>query len=218
MNKKEVIQRLNSLSNPKNLAGMARFGINIKNTLGIPIPELRKLAKEIGKDNDLACQIYDSGIHEARILACYIGQPELVNKKQIENWVKQLDSWDDCDQCCSAFFDKTKGAHKLAMQWAKRKEEFVKRAGFSLMAVLAVHDKKAKDQDFLKFFPYIKKESKDERNFVKKAVNWALRQIGKRNSSLRKEAVKLAKEILEIDSSAAKWIARNALAELEQKN
>jgi len=214
MDYNEIINKLKSLGNPKNLAGMARFGINTKNTLGISIPELRKLAKQIGKNHELALKLFNSGIHEARILACFTGKPELATEQQIEKWVKKLDSWDDCDQCCSAFFDKTKNSHKQAIKWAKRKEEFVKRAGFAMMATLAVHDKKAIDKDFIKFFPYIKKESIDQRNFVKKAVNWALRQIGKRNKNLNKKAIKLAKEILKIDSKSAKWIANNAIKEL----
>jgi 3-methyladenine DNA glycosylase AlkD len=213
----ELIKKLKSLSNPKNLAGMARFGINTKNTLGIPIPKLRKLAKQIGKNHELALKLYDSGIHEARILACFIADPKLATEKQLEKWVKKLDSWDDCDQCCSAFFDKTKFAYKKAIEWTKRKEEFVKRAGFAVMATLAVHDKKAGDSDFIKFFPRIEKESIDERNFVRKAVNWALRQIGKRNKNLNKEAIGLANKILKKNSKCAKWIANDAIRELTAK-
>lgn len=214
MNYNEIIKKLKFLANPKNIKGMARFGISSKNTLGVPIPELRKIAKEIGKNHKMAGELWNSGIHEARILAGFIDEQFLITEKQMEEWVKDFDSWDVCDQVCSSLFDKTKFAYKKVREWSKRKEEFVKRAAFALIACLAVHDKKAKDEDFLKFFPIIKKESVDERNFVRKAVNWALRQIGKRNLNLNKKAIELAEEIRKIDSKSAKWIANNALTEL----
>ena len=193
---------------------MARFGINPKNTYGVSIPELRKIAKKVGKNHELPEELWASEIHEARILAGMIDYPEMVSEEQMEKWVRDFDSWDVCDQCCSNLFDKTKFAHKKAIGWSKRDEEFAKRAGFVLMAALAVHDRKANDKDFLKFLPIIKRESKDERNFVKKAVNWALRQIGKRNGNLNKAAINAAKEIQKIDSKSAKWIAYDALKEL----
>jgi len=214
MHYNEILRKLESLSDPKAVEGMARFGINPKNTYGVSIPNLRTMAKEIGRSHLLAQQLWLSGIHEARILACMIDSPEMVTEKQMASWVRDIDSWDVCDQCCSNLFDKTKFAHRKAVEWSKRDEEFVKRAGFVLMAALSVHDKKAKDEEFLKFLPIIKRESKDERNFVKKAVNWALRQIGKRNIKLNKEAIKTAEEIQKIDSKSAKWIASDALREL----
>jgi 3-methyladenine DNA glycosylase AlkD len=211
----EILRQLKWLSNPDAVAGMARFGINPKNTYGVSIPNLRKLAKEIGKDHLLAQQLWtSSSIHEARILASMIDVPEEVTEKQMEKWVKNFDSWDVCDQCCSNLFDKTKFAHKKALEWSKRREEFVKRAGFVLMATLSVHDKEADNHKFLRFLPIIKREAIDERNFVKKAVNWALRQIGKRNSALNKIAIQTAKQIQKIDSKSAKWIASDALREL----
>ena len=214
MESKEILRQLKSLSNPKAIAGMARFGIHPKNTYGVSIPVLRKMAKQIGKNHRLAEKLWHSGIHEARILAGMIDLPEMVTQEQMEGWVRDFDSWDVCDQCCSNLFDKTKFAHQKAVEWSRRKEEFVKRAGFVLMATLAVHDKEANNQKFLKFVPIIRREATDERNFVKKAVNWALRQIGKRNRSLNKEAIKIAKEIQKIDSRSAKWIASDALREL----
>ncbi|MFA5386378.1 MAG: DNA alkylation repair protein [Candidatus Paceibacterota bacterium] len=217
MNYEEIIKKLKSWANRKNIEGMVRFGISSKNTLGVPIPKLRSLAKKIGKNHELAQKLWNSKIHEARILAGFIDISELVAENQLEKWVKDFDSWDVCDQVCSNLFDKTKFAYKKATEWSKRKEEFVKRAGFTLMACLAVHNKKAKDKDFERFFPMIKKESIDERNFVKKAVNWALRQIGKRNSVLNKKTIKLAKEIQKIDSKSAKWIAGDAIRELSNK-
>lgn len=210
----DIIQKLKTLSDPEAVKGMARFGINPENTYGVSIPDLRKIAREAGKDHALAQQLWSSVIHEARILAGMIDVPEMVTDMQMESWVKDFDSWDVCDQCCSNLFDKTKFAYQKATEWSERKEEFVKRAGFVLMATLAVHDKKAADKEFLKFLPIIKDESIDDRNFVKKAVNWALRQIGKRNLNLNKMAIKTAGEIQQIDSKSAMWIAADAIREL----
>ncbi|MFZ5845521.1 MAG: DNA alkylation repair protein [Patescibacteria group bacterium] len=195
---------------------MARFGINPKNTLGIPIPVLRKLAKEIGKNHKLAQELWQSGLHEARILAGMIDDPSLVTRGQMDNWVKDFDSWDVCDQVCSNLFDKTSFAWQVVEKWPRDNREFVRRAGFTMMAVLAVHDKEASDKQFIAFFPLIKKYASDERNFVKKAVNWALRQIGKRNTHLRKEAVKVARELQTFDSKSSRWVANDALRELSQ--
>lgn len=217
MNLQDILKILKSRANPKNVAGMAKFGINPKNTLGVNVPVLRKLAKEIGKNHSLALELWDSGIHEARILAGFIGEIDKTNEKQMENWVKDFDSWDVCDQVCGNLFDKTPFAYEKAAEWINDKKEFVKRAGFVLMACLAVHDKKAGDDKFIKFFPMIIKGSTDERNFVKKAVNWALRQIGKRNSRLNKEAIETAKKIQSIPSKSAKWITADALKEFKLK-
>ena len=213
----DILKKLKSLSNPKAVAGMARFGINPDNTYGVSIPNLRRMAKEIGKDHTLAQQLWSSGIHEAKILAGMIDVPEIVTEKQMEQWVKGFDSWDVCDQVCMNLFEDTPFASKKAVAWSKRKEEFVKRAGFVLMARLAVSDKKAADEKFLRFLTIIKREATDNRNFIKKAVNWALRQIGKRNRRLNKKAIETAKEIQKINSKSAKWIASDALRELTSK-
>ncbi len=212
----KIINKLKKLGSKKNREGMARFGIETRYAFGINVTTLRKLAKEIGKDHKLAQELWRTKFHEARILACLIDEPDKVTKKQMDVWVKGFNSWDLCDQCCSNLFDKTPFAWKKAIEWVKSNKEFVKRAGFTTMAVLAVHDKEAPDSKFIKFFPIIKKYSTDERNFVKKAVNWALRQIGKRNFDLRKKAIKTAEEILKEypDSKSAKWIANDALREL----
>lgn len=216
MDQKEVIVLLKKHANPNNVAGMARFGINPKNTLGIGIPYLRELAKKIGKNHQLAQQLWKTKIHEARLLAGFIDDHKLVTVKQMESWVKDFDSWDICDQVCSTLFDKTPYAYPKAKQWAKRKEEFVRRAGFVMMACLAVHDKKAPDKKLQQFFPLIEKYSTDERNFVKKAVNWALRQIGKRrNSKLRKPALALSAKLSKADSPSARWIGKDAFRELK---
>ncbi len=214
MHYEEILKQFKSLSNPEAVAGMARFGINPSNTYGVSIPNLRKIAREAGKNHLLAQQLWSSGIHEARILASMIDIPENVTEEQMENWVDDFDSWDVCDQCCSNLFDKTEFAYQKAVKWSKKDEEFVKRAGFVLMAVLAVHDKKAKDEEFLKFLSIIKRESTDGRNFVKKAVNWALRQIGKRNLKLNQKAIEISKEIKRMDSKSSKWIASDAIREL----
>jgi len=218
MQYEEIMNKLKSLANPEAVEGMARFGISAKNIYGVSIPNLRKMAKEIGINHDLGQKLWDSKIHEARILVSLISNPEMVTEEQMENWAKDFDSWDVCDQCCGNLFDKTIHAHKKAVEWTARKGEFVKRAGFVLMATLAVHDKKAADEDFLKFFPLMIREATDDRNFVKKAVNWALRQIGKRNLSLNKKAIKTAKKIKTIKSKAARWIATDAIRELESES
>ena len=223
MTYEQIVADLRAQKNPKNIEGMARFGINPKNTLGISIPYLRALAKQIKKDlpkvverHELARKLWESEIHEGRILAAFIDDPELITNKQMDSWVAAFDSWDVCDQVCSNLFDKTNTAFEKAGQWAKSDREFVRRAGFALMAALAVHDKKASDADFTQFFPLIKKYSIDERNFVRKAVNWALRQIGKRNQNLHRLAIETAKEIGQLDSKSARWIAKDALRELQQ--
>jgi 3-methyladenine DNA glycosylase AlkD len=210
----EIIKKLEREANPVNVAGMARFGINPDKTLGISIPFLRKLAKEIGKNHDLAKELWLSGIHEARILAGLIDDPNRVTEKQMARWVEDFDSWDVCDLVCSNLFDKTEFAHKKAFEWTTRDEEFVKRAGLVMMATLSVHDKKASDEEFEKFLPIIVREAKDERNYVRKAVNWALRQIGKRNRALNRKAIQTAEKIRRIDSKSARWIAADALREL----
>lgn len=214
MQYEEILKDLKFLSNPENVAGMARFGISTEKTYGVPVPELRKIAKQVVRNHLLAQQLWNSGIHEARILASMIDVHQQVTEEQMDRWVRDFDSWDVCDQCCSNLFDKTRFAHQKAVDWSSRSEEFVKRAGFVLMAALSVHDKKADDNQFAKFLPIIKREATDDRNFVKKAVNWALRQIGKRNLDLNKAAIKTAKEIQRVDSKAAKWIASDALREL----
>jgi len=214
----QIVDRLKSMSNPEAVAGMARFGINPNNTYGVSIPALRKIAKEISRDHALAQQLWATGIHEARILASFIDVPDLVSEEQMERWAMDFDSWDVCDQCCASLFDKVPLAYQKAIQWSERSEEFVKRAGFALMAALAWHDKLASDEQFAEFFPVIVRASTDERNFVKKAVNWALRQIGKRNMNLNRMAIEVSREIQRIDSRAARWIASDALRELTSES
>ena len=230
MNYQEIIDKLKTYKNPKNVEGMARFGINPKNTLGVSIYILRPLAKEIQKNSSyakapedlhqLAIQLWDSKIHEARILAGFIDIPAMITDAQMDEWVADFDSWDVCDQVISNLFDKSPFAYKKAYEWSKRIPEFEKRAGFVMMAALAVHDKKAPDGKLMKFFPVIIRESTDERNFVKKAVNWALRQIGKRNTNLREKSIKVAEDIIKNypNSRSAQWIGKDAIRELSKKS
>jgi 3-methyladenine DNA glycosylase AlkD len=210
----EILERLKSLSNPEAVQGMARYGINPESALGISIPDLRKLAKQIGKNHRLALELWNSGIHEARILACYVAIPKAVTESQMEEWAGDFNSWDLCDQCCGNLFDRTEFAYRKAVEWSSREEEFVKRAAFALMAWLAVHDKKASDAPFLQFLPLIEREAADSRNYVKKALNWALRQIGKRNLNLNAAAIRTAEKILTLENKSAQWVARDALREL----
>ncbi len=220
MTYEEVMNGLRKLSNvnPKDIAGMARFGINTENVLCISMPDLRNFAKKVGRNHEAALQVWDSGIHEAKILAALIDEPKKVTEGQMEKWVSGFDSWDVCDQVIMNLFDKTEFAYKKAEEWAKRDEEFERRAGFAMMASLAVHDKKASNEPFFKFLQIIKEGSTDERNFVRKAVNWALRQIGKsRNTELYNKALKTAYEILKIEDKTAIWIAKDAIRELESE-
>jgi 3-methyladenine DNA glycosylase AlkD len=217
MTLEQVIALLHQHANPQAVQGMARVGISSTQTLGVSIPVLGRIAKDIGRDHPLALELWRSGIHEARILASMIADPRLVSTEQMEEWVNDFDSWDVCDQVCGNLFDKTLFAYHKAMEWPHREQEFVRRAGFVLMAELAVHDKRAADEAFLPFFPLIKQYAVDERNFVKKAVNWALRQIGKRHSHLWAVAVDWAQAIRQLDSRAARWIANDALRELQKK-
>ncbi len=210
----DILARLKTLADPKAVEGMARYGINPQNTYGVSIPNLRKIARETGINHTLAQELWASGIHEARILASMIDDPSMATEEQLESWVKDFDSWDVCDQCCMNLFEKTGFAYRKAVEWSESDKEFVKRAGFVLMARLAVSDKNADDEIFETFFPIIKREASDNRNYVKKAVNWALRQIGKRNINLNKKAILIAGEIQKMDSRSAKWIASDAIREL----
>ncbi len=167
-----IIAGMRAKADPKAVEAMARYGISSKNTLGLSIPWLRQKARKIGRDHGLALELWESGIHEARILAALVDDPSKVTEAQMERWVEEFDSWDVCDGCCGYLFDRTRFAYIKALEWSKRDEVFVKRAGYALMAELAVHDKAAADAEFLRFFPAIERGSTDSRNFVKKAVNW----------------------------------------------
>lgn len=209
-----VLAELRSMANPENVAGMARFGINPEGTLGISIYDLRKMAKRMGKNHDLALALYASSIHEAKLLACFVADPHRVTPDLMDQWALGFDSWDVTDQVCTSLFDQTEHAWAKAEEWSTRPEEFIKRGAFALMAGLAWHHKSAPDERFEPFFAIILRESWDERNFVKKAINWALRNIGKRNSALHQRAIQTADEIMQTGTKAGRWIARDALREL----
>jgi 3-methyladenine DNA glycosylase AlkD len=214
-----ILTTLYSKGNPKNVEGMARFGIKSKDKiLGVSTPFLRSLKKSIGKNHDLALDLWQTEILEARILAAFISDPKLMKKTIINRWVRDFDNWAICDGVCMHCFRDTPYAHEMIRPWTKRKEEFIRRAGFTMIATLAVSDKESDNAVFLAYLPLIKEYTTDERNYVKKAVNWALRQVGKRNMKLNAAAIKMAKEIQKLDSSSAKWIAADALRELQSSN
>jgi len=202
------------MASEPNRSGMARFGINVENALGIKVTDLRKLARRVENSHDLALTLWETGIHEARLLATMIDLPSAVTEKKMESWAADFDSWDMVDQACNNLFRKTPFAHIKATQWAVRDEEFVKRAGFALMAVLAVHDGDCGESVFKTYLGLVQRASTDERNFVKKAVNWALRQIGKRNQALWEVAMDTISTIAALDSKSSRWIAANAKREL----
>lgn len=210
----EVLKYLKKNGSRKNIEGMKRFGIAAPKAFGGNAPAIRKCAKEIGTDHILAQKLWDTGYHEARIIAALIADPEKTTKKLMERWVSQCDNWAVCDACCGELFDYTPYAIAKAREWSSRKKEFVKRAGFVLMAELAVHNTELNDAVFISFFPLMIRESHDERNFVKKAVNWALRQIGKRNETLHPKALRIAKKLSESPDPTARWIGRDAIKDL----
>ena len=211
----EVLKRLKAKAKHDQLEGMAHFGIVTEQRLGVSVPDMRKIARELGKDHKLALDLWKTGIPEARMVAAMIDEHEKLTGDQMEDWVRDINSWDVCDQVCMNLFEKTPLAWKKILEWSEREEEFVKRTAFSLIACLAWHDKVAEDERFIRLFPVIKRGAADERNFVRKAVNWALRNIGKRNRRLNRAAIKAAREIQRIDSKAARWIASDAIRELE---
>lgn len=210
----QIIDHLKSKGNPNSVAGMARYGIATGYAFGVSLPELRTLAKRTRRNHDLADALWESGIHEARLLAGMIDEPARVTENQMDEWASDFDSWDIVDQTCGNLFDKTPFAIKKAYEWTRRPEEYVKRAGFVMMAELAVHNKEERDKTFIDFLPVITREASDDRNFVKKAVNWSLRQIGKRNLKLNRSAIETGKEIQKLGTKPARWIASDALREL----
>jgi 3-methyladenine DNA glycosylase AlkD len=214
----DVLKRLKAKANPDQVEGMALYGMTAERRLGIKVPDMRQIAKEVGKDHGLALDLWKTEIPEAQIVAALVGEPEKLTEAQMEDWVKDLNSWDVCDQLCMNLFDKSPLALKKIHDWSTREEEFVKRAAYALIACLAWHDKEAGDEVFLDLLPVIKRGATDERNFVKKAVNWALRHIGKRNPSLNKAAIGAAEEIKQMNSKAARWIASDAIRELTSEN
>jgi 3-methyladenine DNA glycosylase AlkD len=204
-----------SLESVRGIAMMKHFGITGVKGFGVSAPKLHRLAREIGHDHALAEELWQTGIHDAHHLAALVDEPGRVTEQQMERWARDFHSWDVVDTCCRYLFLYTPFAWKKAFEWSRREEEFVKRAAFSQMAYLAQHDRQAADARFIRFLPAIRREAVDERNFVRKAVNWALRQIGKRNLALNRRAIAAGKQISALDSRAARWIATDALRELQ---
>ena len=217
MNLGQVIKKLELLENSEKVEiKKKKFGINANNSLGIYHKDLKVIAKEIGQDNKLALELYDTGIYEARILCSKIYNPECITEKQMDKWVADFENWEICDSFCMGFFAKSEYALSKANEWSGTDGEFVKRAGFVIMAAYGFADKVSGNGVFEKFFQPIEREAGDDRLYVKKAVNWALRNIGKRNTDLKMSAIEVANRILMIDSKSAKWVAKNALSELKK--
>ncbi len=213
----EIVEHLRTLGSPADAAGARRFGIDPRvELLGIRAPVLRALARRFRRNHPLALALWETRVHEARILAALADDPAQVTRGQMERWARACDNWAATDACCCVLFDRTPFAVEKAHAWSRRRSEFVKRCGFVLMAGMAVHRKELPDEVFLEFLPVIRREATDPRNFVRKAVNWALRQIGKRNPSLRRAAIAEGERIRRIDSPAARWIAADALRELKK--
>ena len=211
----QVISELRNLAEAKNREGMARYGIETSNALGVSMPNIRSVAKSTKRNHELALSLWKTGLHEARILAGLLEEPDKVTREQMDEWVADFNSWDVCDQVCMNLFDRLPQADDAIMKWHTNEREFVKRAAFAMIAARAVHLKKLPDDVFLKYLPMIRDASSDQRNFVKKAVNWALRQIGKRSAYLHTPALALAKELAANGNKSAGWIGRDAVKELE---
>lgn len=212
-----VLRELKKLADPKVRRQMAYFGVNVPNAHGITTPMLHALARRIGKDQQLAEQLWASGVHEARILAALIGEADKITSTQMDRWARDFNAWDVVDSSCCYLYAYAAPAWRKVYQWSRRREEFVKRAAFSLAAYLSYKDKNAPDARFEKFLRMIEREATDERNFVRKAVNWALRNIGKRNLRLNRAAIRAAERIRRQDSRAARWVAADALRELKSE-
>lgn len=213
----DIVSALRAQCRPDNIAGQRRFGITPKSEqLGLPLPLLRRIARENRRDHTLALALWATAVHDARLIAAFADDPKQVTRGQMETWARDFDTWALVDAVCCTLFNRTPFAEEKAYAWSRRRAEFVKRAGFVLMAGMAVHRKELPDAVFIAFLPVIRREATDERHYVKKAVNWALRQIGKRNARLRRAAIAEARRIRRIDSAAARWIAADALRELER--
>ncbi len=213
----DVIEVLRDFAKPEKVKGMERFGIPTENVLGVGMPQLRQVAREIGKDQKLADELWRLRIHEAKLLATIVAEPDRFPIEKADLWMKELYSWDTCDQFCMNLLVKTNYVMKLPARWVKEEGEFQKRASMAIIAVIAVHRKELSNQQMLEFKPLLLEAADDSRNFVKKAVNWAIRQIGKRNEDLRLEMLDFCEELLLLDQKASNWIARDAIRELKGK-
>ena len=193
---------------------LPRYGIDAPQAFGVSVANLHKLAKITGRDHEFALALWETGWYEARMLASLVDEPDRVTPAQMDQWCRDFDNWGICDTVCFKLFDRSPHAYKKVEQWAKRRDEFVRRGGFALMASLALHDKEASDDRFAKWFPLIEEGANDDRNFVKKGVSWALRAVGKRNAKLKSAAVKLAQRLASSERPSARWIGKDALRDL----
>lgn len=214
MDKSEVLTWLKRRGTRRNVEGLARYGIQARRPLGVPMGTLKSLSKRLGKDHALAADLWKSGWYEARLLAALVDDPQLVTRRQMDAWAAGFENWGDCDTVCFTLFDRAPFAWEKARQWATSPREFVKRAAFALMASLAGHDKAASDAQFLTLLPLIERGARDERNFVKKGVNWALRRIGERSLALNSAAVATAKRLARSEQASCRWVGKDALRQL----
>ncbi len=209
-----AVASLKRLASKKTRDGMARYGLPSDKALGVPVGKIQQLAKSRGRNHELAAALWDNGWYEARLLAAYVDEPERVTPAQMDRWCRDFDNWGIVDTVCFVLFDRTPHAWGKIEPWSQRSDEFGKRAGFVLMACLALHDKIAPDENFLAWLPLIEKGARDERNFVKKGVNWALRAIGRRNLALHAAAVTVAQRLSASPQAAARWVGKDAFREL----
>ena len=210
-----VLTWLKRHATKRTLEGMARYGLPSDNALGVSVGDIRALAKRLGQNHELAAALWKTGVYEARMLTSFVDEPSRVTSSQMDRWCRDFDNWGICDTVCFHLFDRTPFAWEKARQWSASPREFVKRAGFALMASLVVHDKAAPGPRFLAFLPLIEQGARDERNFVKKAVNWALRCIGKRDLALNAAAVALSKNLAQSKEASCRWVGKDALRELQ---
>lgn len=211
---KVVVVSLKRLATKKTLAGMARYAIPSDSAFGVAVGDIRKLAKHLGRNHELAAALWDTGWYEARMLACFLDDPALVAPAQMDRWCRDFDSWAICDTACFHLFDRTPHAFRKVLQWSGKQGEFVRRAAFALLASLALHDKKSPDEPFAQCLPLVERAAGDARNFVKKGVSWALRGVGRRSPALHAESVALARRLAESLEPAARWVGKDALREL----
>jgi len=213
----DILKRLRAAGSAANVAGMARYGIRPAKAYGVATPVMRSIAKDLSRDTELASALWSTGVLEARIVATMIADPLVIPEVEVERWVRDFDCWSVCDSACIGLLWKTPFAWRKMREWSRRKPEYERRAAFALLAGLAVHDKKATDPRFRVALRLIARAATDDRNYVKKAVNWALRQIGKRNAALREDAIAMAKSLIDTESRSARWIGHDALRELRRK-
>jgi len=212
-----ALASLKRLASKKYRDGMARYGIPSDKAFGVPVGKMQKLAKQLGRNHELALALWETGWYEARMLATFLDDPERVTSAQMDRWCRDFDSWAICDTACFHLFDRTPHAWRKVAQWAKSPREFVRRGGFALMACLALHDKEAGDESFAPWLPLIEQAASDERNFVKKGVNWALRAVGRRSLALNEASLALAKRLADSDEAACRWVGKDALRELSSQ-